>query len=172
MQGAWWFELVNLWNTFLQDGYCSRVRLLGSEPNWHGPATFATAGTSGRADAFAQALPMWLSNAMVLQFFASPMSFPGMGGKAISASLSSCGTRPVAAVSVHAAAMTCVHADNGACARCPTTTFHCYLDLQDLHSECTDQPFHLTAVQLPTAHLQLLYLTCVSGGIHVLAWGS
>ena len=102
----------------------SRVLLPGSEPNWHGPAT-NTAGTSGRTDAFAQALPMWLSNAMVLQFFAFPMSFPGLGKKAISASLSSCGTRPVAAVSVHAAAVTCAHAERGACARCPTTAFQC-----------------------------------------------
>ena len=89
----------------------------------HGRATSATTGTSGRTDAFAQALPMCLSNAMVLRFVASPMSLPGLGKKAISASLSSCGTRPVTAVAVHAPAMDWAHADSEACARCPTTAF-------------------------------------------------
>ena len=61
---AWWFELMNLSNTFSRMAITSRVLLPESEPNWHGPATFATAGTSGRTDASAQALP-------------SPVSLPG-----------------------------------------------------------------------------------------------
>ena len=34
----------------------SRVLLPEREPNWYGPATFATSGTSGRPDAFAGCL--------------------------------------------------------------------------------------------------------------------
>ena len=123
-----------------QDGYCiSRAPSGRVSQTGVGLQLLQPAGTSGRTDAFAHALPMWLSSAMVLQFLASPMSFPGLGRKAISASLSSCGTRPVVAVSVHVAAMACAHADSGACAHCPTTAFHCSatapcFDLQDFRS--------------------------------------
>ena len=89
---AWWFELVNLSNTFSRMAIASRVLLPGSEPNWHRPATFATTGTTGRTGAFAQALPKWLSNAMVLQLFGLQCLCLVWVGMQSQHSLSSCGT--------------------------------------------------------------------------------
>ena len=62
---------------------------------------------------------------MVLNFFCISNVFAWISKKAISASLSSRGTRPVAAVSVHVSAIDWAHANSEACACCPATAFQC-----------------------------------------------
>ena len=93
------------------------------------------------------------------------------------ASVSSCGMRPAAAVTVHASAVGWAHANSEACARCPTTAFQRSATAPPYRPWSAGPPHRVHGPAFPldkcaTAHRtsSALQRTGVSGGVQGLAW--